>query len=48
MLVGAAASGDDIVLTGGTRRRGEAYEEFVAAVEAVEADVSEARLLVRR
>lgn len=42
MLVGAAAAGDDIVLTGGSTPR-RAYEELVAAVRAVDADVSGAR-----
>ncbi len=42
MLVGAAAAGDDIVLTGGSTPR-RAYEEFVSAVRAVDADVSGAR-----
>jgi 6-phosphogluconolactonase len=42
MLVGAAAGGDDIVLTGGSTPR-RAYEEFVAAVRAVDADISAAR-----
>jgi 6-phosphogluconolactonase len=42
MLVGAAAAGDDIVLTGGSTPR-RAYEEFVAAVRAVQADISGAR-----
>jgi 6-phosphogluconolactonase len=42
LLVGAASAGDDIVLTGGkTPRR--AYEEFVTAVRAVDADISGAR-----
>lgn len=42
MLVGAAVSGDDIVLTGGSTPR-KAYEEFVHAVQAVQADISGAR-----
>jgi 6-phosphogluconolactonase len=42
MLVGAAAGGDDIVLTGGSTPR-RAYEEFVTAVRAVDADISAAR-----
>lgn len=42
MLVGAAAAGDDIVLTGGSTPR-QAYEEFVEAVRAVDADISDAR-----
>jgi 6-phosphogluconolactonase len=42
MLVGAAAAGDDIVLTGGSTPR-RAYEEFVAAVRAVDVDISAAR-----
>ena len=42
MLVGAAAAGDDIVLTGGSTPR-RAYEEFVKAVRSVGADVSDAR-----
>lgn len=42
MLVGAAASGDDIVLTGGSTPR-KAYEAFVEAVQAVDADISDAR-----
>ncbi len=42
MLVGAAAAGDDIVLTGGSTPR-RAYEEFVAAVRAVDVDISDAR-----
>ena len=42
MLVGAAAAGDDIVLTGGSTPR-QAYEELVHAIDAVQADVSGAR-----
>lgn len=42
MLVGAAAGGADIVLTGGSTPK-RAYEEFVTAVRAVDADVSSAR-----
>jgi 6-phosphogluconolactonase len=42
MLVGAAAAGDDIVLTGGSTPR-QAYREFVEAVRSVDADVSDAR-----
>jgi 6-phosphogluconolactonase len=42
MLVGAAAAGDDIVLTGGSTPR-QAYEEFVEAVRTVDADISDAR-----
>jgi 6-phosphogluconolactonase len=42
MLVGAAASGDDIVLTGGSTPR-LAYEEFARAVRAVDVDISDAR-----
>jgi len=42
MLVGAAAAGDDIVLTGGSTPR-RAYAEFVDAVKAVDADLSGAR-----
>jgi len=42
MMLGAAAAGDDIVLTGGNTPR-KAYEELVAAVGAVDADISGAR-----
>jgi 6-phosphogluconolactonase len=42
MLVGAAASGEDIVLTGGSTPR-RAYEEFVTAVRTVDIDVSDTR-----
>lgn len=42
LLVGAAASGDDIVLTGGSTPR-TAYQEFVEAVRAVDVDISDAR-----
>jgi 6-phosphogluconolactonase len=42
MMVGAAASGHDIVLTGGSTPRA-AYEEFVRAVESVDVDVSGTR-----
>ncbi len=42
MLVGAAASGDDIVLTGGSTPRA-AYEEFARAVREVDVDISDAR-----
>jgi 6-phosphogluconolactonase len=42
MLVGAAAAGDDIVLTGGSTPRA-AYEEMVSAIRAVDVDISDAR-----
>lgn len=42
MLVGCAAGGGDIVLTGGSTPR-RAYQEFVSAVEAVDVDVSGTR-----
>lgn len=42
MLVGAAAAGDDIVLTGGSTPRA-AYEEMAAAIRAVDIDISDAR-----
>lgn len=42
LMVGAAASGDDIVLTGGSTPR-QAYEEFVQAVTTVDVDISDAR-----
>jgi 6-phosphogluconolactonase len=40
MLVGAAAGGGDVVLTGGSTPRA-AYGEFVTAVQAVDLDLSE-------
>jgi len=42
ILVGAAAAGEDIVLTGGSTPR-RAYEEFVSAVQSVGVDVAGAR-----
>ena len=47
MMVGAAAGGGHVVLTGGSTPR-VAYEEFVRAVRAVDADVVGHPLLVRR
>jgi 6-phosphogluconolactonase len=42
LLVGAAAAGDDIVLTGGSTPRA-AYSEFADAVRTVDVDISDAR-----
>lgn len=45
MLVGAAAAGDDIVLTGGSTPRA-AYEHFVEAVQTVGIDLSRTTLWI--